>query len=110
LLLETDLMISDPNFFFDEFVEAGSDSFIVHWEVMTVNPGSGINTLSTRSWRRSNACGALFSKYGLNVNSNWMAELMRPRLPWAWRRARTCWWLGPLSLGPVRGSKRPCVG
>jgi ribulose-phosphate 3-epimerase len=30
--LETHLMISNPDFFFDEFVEAGSDSFIVHWE------------------------------------------------------------------------------
>jgi 6-phosphogluconate dehydrogenase len=25
-------MISDPDFFLDEFVEAGSDSFFVHWE------------------------------------------------------------------------------
>ena len=32
LPLETHLMISDPDFFFEEFVEAGSDSFIVHWE------------------------------------------------------------------------------
>jgi ribulose-phosphate 3-epimerase len=32
LPLETHLMISDPNFFFDEFVAAGSDSFLVHWE------------------------------------------------------------------------------
>src|SRR6201982_1996970 len=32
LPLEVHLMISDPDFFFDEFVEAGSDSFIVHWE------------------------------------------------------------------------------
>src|SRR6266851_7772375 len=32
LPLETHLMISDPDFFLDEFVEAGSDSFIVHWE------------------------------------------------------------------------------
>jgi ribulose-phosphate 3-epimerase len=32
LPLETHLMITDPDFFFDEFVEAGSDSFIVHWE------------------------------------------------------------------------------
>ncbi len=32
LPLETHLMISDPDFFFGEFVEAGSDSFIVHWE------------------------------------------------------------------------------
>src|SRR5580658_9508779 len=32
LPLETHLMITDPDFFFDEFAEAGSDSFIVHWE------------------------------------------------------------------------------
>jgi ribulose-phosphate 3-epimerase len=32
LPLETHLMISDPDFFLDEFAEAGSDSFIVHWE------------------------------------------------------------------------------
>ena len=32
LPLETHLMISDPEFFLEEFVEAGSDSFLVHWE------------------------------------------------------------------------------
>jgi len=32
LPLETHLMISDPDFFLDEFVGAGSDSFLVHWE------------------------------------------------------------------------------
>src|SRR2546426_12648121 len=32
LSLETHLMISDPDFFLDEFAEAGSDSFLVHWE------------------------------------------------------------------------------
>ena len=32
LPLETHLMISDPDFFIDEFVQAGSDSFLVHWE------------------------------------------------------------------------------
>jgi ribulose-phosphate 3-epimerase len=32
LPLETHLMISDPDFFFEEFVAAGSDSFLVHWE------------------------------------------------------------------------------
>jgi len=32
LPLETHLMISYPDFFLDEFVEAGSDSFLVHWE------------------------------------------------------------------------------
>ncbi len=32
LPLETHLMISNPDFFLQEFVEAGSDSFLVHWE------------------------------------------------------------------------------
>src|SRR5258708_6789761 len=32
LPLETHMMISDPDRFLDEFVEAGSDSFLVHWE------------------------------------------------------------------------------
>ena len=32
LHLEIHLMISDPEFFLDEFTEAGSDSFLLHWE------------------------------------------------------------------------------
>jgi ribulose-phosphate 3-epimerase len=32
LPLEVHMMISDPDFFLDEFTEAGSDSFLVHWE------------------------------------------------------------------------------
>jgi ribulose-phosphate 3-epimerase len=32
LPMEIHLMISDPDFFLDGFVEAGSDSFVVHWE------------------------------------------------------------------------------
>jgi ribulose-phosphate 3-epimerase len=32
LPLETHLMISAPDLFIEEFVEAGSDSFLVHWE------------------------------------------------------------------------------
>ena len=32
LPLETHLMISNPDFFLQEFVAAGSDSFLVHWE------------------------------------------------------------------------------
>ncbi len=32
LPLEMHLMIFNPDFFFDEFAEAGADSFIVHWE------------------------------------------------------------------------------
>jgi ribulose-phosphate 3-epimerase len=32
LPLEAHLMIFNPDFFVDEFVEAGTDSFLVHWE------------------------------------------------------------------------------
>ena len=32
LPLETHLMISNPDSYLDEFVEAGADSFLVHWE------------------------------------------------------------------------------
>ncbi len=32
LRLETHLMISDPDYFLEEFAEAGSDSLLVHWE------------------------------------------------------------------------------
>src|SRR5215813_3695607 len=32
LPLETHLMISAPDLFLDEFADAGSDSFLVHWE------------------------------------------------------------------------------
>src|SRR4030095_11317942 len=32
LQLEIHMMIADPDFFLDQFVEAGSDSFLVHWE------------------------------------------------------------------------------
>jgi ribulose-phosphate 3-epimerase len=32
LQLEIHMMITDPDLFLDEFVEAGSDSFLVHWE------------------------------------------------------------------------------
>src|ERR1700731_717159 len=32
LPMETHLMISDPDFFLDEFAEAGATSFLIHWE------------------------------------------------------------------------------
>src|SRR5213079_58638 len=32
LPLETHLMIFNPDFFLDEFAQAGTDSFLVHWE------------------------------------------------------------------------------
>src|SRR5271165_4990514 len=43
LPLETHLMISAPDLFLDEFVEAGSDSFLVHWE--------GNNNLHRTIWK-----------------------------------------------------------
>lgn len=32
LPLEIQMMVCDPDFFLDEFVDAGADSFLVHWE------------------------------------------------------------------------------
>src|SRR5213594_3221742 len=32
LPLETHLMVFNPDFFLDEFAQAGTDSFLVHWE------------------------------------------------------------------------------
>jgi ribulose-phosphate 3-epimerase len=32
MVLVTHMMISDPDFFLEEFVDAGSDSLLVHWE------------------------------------------------------------------------------
>ncbi len=49
LQLEIHMMISDPDFFLDEFAEAGSDSFLVHWE--------GNNNLHRTVQRINNSCG-----------------------------------------------------
>lgn len=43
LPIETHLMISDPALFLEEFAEAGSDSFLVHWE--------GNNNLHRTIWK-----------------------------------------------------------
>ncbi len=56
LALETHMMISDPDFFLEEFVEAGSDSFLVHWE--------GNNNLH-RTVRRIKALG---KRAGVAIN------------------------------------------
>src|SRR5262249_19552698 len=56
LPLETHLMISDPDFFLDEFSQAGSDSFLVHWE--------GNNNLS-RTVQRIKALG---KRVGVAIN------------------------------------------
>ena len=36
LPLEVHLMVSDPDLFLEEFVEAGSNSLLVHWEAITI--------------------------------------------------------------------------
>jgi ribulose-phosphate 3-epimerase len=56
LPLEAHLMISNPDFFVDEFVQAGTDSFLVHWE--------GNNDLS-RTVQRIKALG---KKVGVAIN------------------------------------------
>jgi ribulose-phosphate 3-epimerase len=69
LRLETHLMISDPDFFFDEFVEAGSDSFIVHWE--------GNNNLH-RTIQRVRSLG---KPVGLAINPATPASVLEEILP-----------------------------
>jgi len=69
LPLETHLMISDPDFFFDEFVEAGSDSFIVHWE--------GNNNLH-RTIQRVKGLG---KRVGLAINPATPASVLEEVLP-----------------------------
>lgn len=69
LPLETHLMISDPDFFFDEFVEAGSDSFIVHWE--------GNNNLH-RTIQRVKSLG---KQVGLAINPATSASVLEEILP-----------------------------
>ena len=69
LPLETHLMISDPDFFFDEFVEAGSNSFIVHWE--------GNNNLHrTIQWVKD-----LGKRVGLAINPATPASVLEEVLP-----------------------------
>jgi ribulose-phosphate 3-epimerase len=69
LPLETHLMISDPDFFFEEFVEAGSDSFIVHWE--------GNNNLH-RTIQRVKSLG---KRVGLAINPATPASVLAEVLP-----------------------------
>ncbi len=56
LPLEIHLMISNPDFFLDELTEAGSDSFLVHWE--------GNNNLH-RTVQRAKALG---KRVGVAIN------------------------------------------
>jgi len=69
LPLEIHLMISDPDFFLDEFVEAGSDSFLVHWE--------GSNNLH-RTVQRIKGLG---KRAGVAINPATPASLLEEILP-----------------------------
>jgi ribulose-phosphate 3-epimerase len=69
LQLETHLMISNPDSFLDEFVEAGSDSFLVHWE--------GNNNLH-RTLQRIKALG---KRAGVVINPATPASALEEVLP-----------------------------
>src|SRR5262249_51689093 len=69
LPLETHLMISNPDFFLDEFSEAGSDSFLVHWE--------GNNNLH-RTVQRIRALG---KRAGVVINPATPAAVLEEILP-----------------------------
>src|SRR5215467_13223652 len=69
LQLETHLMISDPDFFLNEFVEAGSDSFLVHWE--------GNNNLH-RTLQRIRGLG---KRAGVGINPATPASVLEEILP-----------------------------
>jgi ribulose-phosphate 3-epimerase len=69
LRLETHLMITDPDLFLDEFVEAGSDSFLVHWE--------GNNNLD-RTVRRIKELG---KRVGVAINPATSASVLEAILP-----------------------------
>ena len=64
LPLAAHLMISNPDFFVDEFVQAGTDSFLVHWEgnnnlsrtvqsIKALGKRVGVARLPRPFWRRS---------------------------------------------------------
>ena len=69
LPLETHLMISDPDFFLEEFVAAGSDSFLVHWE--------GNNNLH-RTLQKIRALG---KRAGIVINPATPASVLQEILP-----------------------------
>ncbi len=64
LPLEAHLMISNPDFFVDEFARAGADSFLVHWE--------GNNDLS----RTVQLIKALGKRVGVAINPATPAEVL----------------------------------
>jgi len=69
LPLETHLMITDPDYFLEEFCEAGSDSFLVHWE--------GNNNLH-RTVQRIHALG---KRAGVVINPATPASVLEDVLP-----------------------------
>ena len=69
LPLETHLMISNPDFFLREFADAGSDSFLVHWE-------GNLNLHRTVQCIR-----ALGKRAGVAINPATPAEVLAEILP-----------------------------
>jgi ribulose-phosphate 3-epimerase len=69
LPMETHLMISNPDCFLDQFVEAGSTSFLVHWE--------GNNNLH-RTVQRIKSLG---SRAGVAINPATSATVLEEILP-----------------------------
>jgi ribulose-phosphate 3-epimerase len=69
LPLEVHLMITDPDAFFDEFVAAGADSFLVHWE--------GNNNLH----RTIQRVRALKKRVGIVINPATPASVLEEVLP-----------------------------
>ena len=69
LPLETHLMISNPDFFLSEFADAGSDSFLVHWE-------GNLNLHRTVQSIR-----ALGKRAGVAINPATPAEVLAEILP-----------------------------
>ena len=69
LRMEAHLMITDPDFFLEEFVQAGADSFLVHWE--------GNNNLH-RTVQRIRALG---KRAGVVINPATPASVLEEILP-----------------------------
>jgi ribulose-phosphate 3-epimerase len=69
LPMETHLMISDPDLFLDEFAQAGSTSFLVHWE--------GNNNLH----RTVQGIQALGKRVGVAINPATPASVLEEILP-----------------------------
>ena len=69
LPLETHLMISNPDFFLPEFADAGSDSFLVHWEG------------NFKLHRTVQSIRALGKRAGVAINPATPAEVLEEILP-----------------------------